>query len=440
MYRNKDFEIITNNIDKIKIKAAEEYKTKFEPTFDENKSVVEIILQFVKDNNLVLYGGVAQHLAIKLKNNSDGIYDEKDNVFYKYPEIADVEFYSTTPIVHTVELCNILYKNNFKYVRAIEAVHHNTYKIFVNFINYCDISYIPFKYLPTLSCSNLKIIDPYFMFVDTYRIITDPLTSYWRLDKAIIRFQKIITYYPLKCNADFTISNHKPVSADILNIIYDNILTQYKFVIVGPHAFKYYFKKATSKSCFYDNYYEIIVDNYDSDLAIILKIIKIHFNTRFNYVKYHPFFVFMDNRCEIFIDGVLSLIVHGDNKRCTIYKFMKKKNIYMGTFSLVCLYLLYWAFYYKIVCNNVAKYNTMFNMLCSLIKVRDEYLDAKNITVLDKSPFQDFRIKCNGDTMETLRYSRIYASKNPFRYVPSENSNPKIPIFKTENISGLKFK
>ena len=74
------------------------------------------------------------------------------------------------------------------------------FALFVNFLNYCDISYIPniiFNNMPIIKVDGIKSTHPHFMMVDAYRIFTDPMTSYWRLDKTIRRFQKIFKYFPV---------------------------------------------------------------------------------------------------------------------------------------------------------------------------------------------------------------------------------------------------
>jgi hypothetical protein len=437
MYRSIDIDKIRKSLSSIKVNASELYKRQFEPTFDENSDVTDAIIQYIRLNNKVIYGGLAQHLLIKLKNPKDGIYTEYKKGYFKYPDIADLEFYSKEPLQEVVNLTEWLFKKGFKYIRAAEAVHHNTYKIYVNYVNYCDISYMPLNNIPIIECNGgLKVTDPYFMLVDTYRVITDPLTSYWRLDKAIERFQKIHQYYPIECDVYCTIKkDKKTISKNILKFIYEEILKKSKHIVIGVHAYNYYKRHARTKKHKYVNYYEIIVDNYEEELSKILKTFQNNYS-RVKYVEYNPFFVFMDKRCEIYIDNILVLIVHRDNNRCTVYKYSKTKKIYIGTFSLVCLYLLYWTFYYKIVYTNIKKSNFYFSLFCCIIKDRNSYLDSKNKTVLSNTVFKEYTFDCFGITMDTLRYSRIFPSKNAFRYVPTGKSSIKIPTFKPDNISG----
>ena len=226
MYRKKDFETINLNIDKIKTDAIVEYKKNYEPTITEQVTVYNSIKKFIITNKRIVYGGVAQNLLIKNKNPKDTFYTEIDGVYYNWPDLADIEFYSPVPLEDIYNLTNYLLNLGFKYIEAKEGVHPETFKIFVNFINYCDITYMP-KYiyynLPTIIIENIVCTNKLFMLIDAYRVITDPLTSYWRLDKSIIRFQKILSYYPfninlLKNNKEIEFNNIDSESKNSINI------------------------------------------------------------------------------------------------------------------------------------------------------------------------------------------------------------------------------
>jgi hypothetical protein len=135
MYRHIDEEAILKNLSNLEDNAKQIYLNNYEPTINEIKSVYADIMNFIKEKKRIIYGGFAQNSLIKHKN--------KDDAFYKETDIADVEFYTPDPIGDTIDLVDMLHKKNYKYVEGKEGVHPETYKIFVNFINYCDISYMP---------------------------------------------------------------------------------------------------------------------------------------------------------------------------------------------------------------------------------------------------------------------------------------------------------
>ena len=86
--------------------------------------------------------------------------------------------------------------------------------------------------------------------------------------------------------------------------------------------------------------------------------------------------------------------------------------------------------------------NNCLLMLYNINKSKNLYLDNHNKTVLDKTPFQEFIIKCIGTPYDPIREARLEMTskhkkglKPNFRYEPSGNS-VKIPEFKFSNSSG----
>jgi hypothetical protein len=440
MYRIEDIEQITANIDKIKDDAAKEYKTFFEPTIDENAKVYKAIKDYIKRKGRVVYGGFAQNLLLMAKNPDESFYKEVNGVFYNWPDLADIEFYSTTPIADIIELTEELHSKGFKHIEGKEGVHAETYKIFVNFLNYCDISYVPknvYDNLPIININGLKCVSPHFMMVDTYRVLTDPLTSYWRLDKSIKRFQKLIKYYPIdESHNDMKINLQQ--NDEISRTIRKKIIQKSKLIVVGFHAFNYYVKKDLNE--YFINkfpYYEAISSNLDRDSKKVFSRLK-KFNVTMK--RFHPFFSFFDERVEYYYKNELIFILYGNNQRCTVYNHSKKKKTYFGTYNLVFMYLLFRYFYFYINHNKFS--NIISALIGKLHETRKKYLTERNITVIDKSPFQDFTLKCIGKPFDMMRESLLsglekkkQGKRMKFRYGASGKPG-KVPEFRFNNTSG----
>ena len=105
------------------------------------------------------------------------------------------------------------------------------------------------------------------------------------------------------------------------------------------------------------------------------------------------------------------------------------------------MYLLINYYYYIIIKNNnlMELYNLLY---INLFKLRNLYLNKNKITVIDKSPFQDFTLKCIGKPIEMKRNSMlsIIDKKNnnkifKFKYNPN-GLNGKIPNYIFTNKSG----
>jgi hypothetical protein len=93
----------------------------------------------------------------------------------------------------------LLYKKGYKYVVGKSATHFGTFKLYVNFQDYCDISFLPkniyhcFKYN---TVNGFKYIDMNYVILDKYRMFCDPMLSFWRLEKELKRLNLINKYYP----------------------------------------------------------------------------------------------------------------------------------------------------------------------------------------------------------------------------------------------------
>lgn len=444
MYRVEDMEKIEKNLDKIKDDAAREYKSLYEPTLNEISEVYLAIKNYIKKKGKVAYGGFAQNILLTAKNPDESFYKIIDGAFYNWPDVADMEFYSPTPLADIIELTEELHSMGFKHIEGKEGMHPETYKIFVNFINYCDISYMPsniYNNMPIIEVNGIKCAHPHFMMVDAYRVLTDPMTSYWRLDKSIKRFQKLLKYYPIEQdNADKKIDLKS--SPDVLKYTRKKIIHMSDLVVVGLAAFNYYVKKV-SDDLVINNYpyYELISKDFEDDAKKIFKRLTHKFGNKITTKEFHPFYSFMDKRIEYYYDSHLVLRLFGNNERCTVYNYSEKKKTHFGTFNLVFLYLL---FDYFLAFINRDKFNTELyhSLIAKFYNARNKYLDSRNITVIDHSPFQDFTFKCYGIPADPMRSALLQGLEKKkqgkqmkFRYGPSGRPG-KVPEYMFSNSSG----
>lgn len=438
MYRQLDLDIILRNLDNIENNAMLIKLDKYEPTMTEINNVYMEIINFIKTNNRIVYGGYAQNELIRMKNEED--------VFYNKSDIADIEFYSPDPIGDMIDLCDILQKKNYKYVEGKEGVHIETYKIFVNFMNYCDISYMPpdmYKNCPVIISDGVRLAHPHFMLIDAYRVYCDPMTSYFRLTKTFVRFTKLIKYYPFNENMIYNkIEYNTKPDSDTMNYIRKNIIHNSKMIVVGVYCFNTLMKIAKMPETYMmeDSFYQLISTDYTKDIDYIYNNLKKKYN---NITKksYYPFYQFLDKSTEFYYKDNIILRVYGNNDRCTVYRKSEKKKVLFGTFQLLLLYSL---IQYNIGIIRGNKFNEMQygTMLARLYKARDKYLEDKKITVLDKSPFQEFTTQCIGEPKDILRESflerarkREQGKQASFLYKPKGNPGKK-PNFKFDNTSG----
>lgn len=424
MLTDKEYELFKEHSDTIKINAAHTYKKLYEPTIEENVKVHKVICDYCIENNMIIYGGMAQHLLLKAKN--DKIYDEYEGAIFSWPDVADIEFYSTQPHNDGIKLAEKLHSSGFKLIEVKEGIHEDTFKIFVNLTGYCDITYMPrniYNSLNTIKINKFRIPNFYFLLVDIYRVVCDPLTSYWRLDKTISRAKLLFKYYSFeKFNNINNKSNSTYLSDNDISEL-NKIITNYNLIVIGVHAYNHYVNKKEKLE-----YIEAI---HTDDCNVNIENIKKELSKKYNNIKiskYHPYFQFLDKKFEFYNGNKLLLVIYKNNNRCITYNEFIKTDYYIGTYNLIILHFLINYQYDK-----SEKYLFYINQL---IKSRTKFFNSFNGTNLDDSIFKDFTIACKGVTCNPMRnkYIKKIVSKKKFNYIPSGKINLMVKNY--DNISG----
>lgn len=443
MYRKEDLEIINKNIDDIMDKAQLVFNDNYgEPTVEELDHVYGLIKQYIRDNNLIVYGGYAQNALINEKNPDDAFYKPSDN--------PDIEFYSYEPIKDLINICDMLYREGYKNIEGKEGVHPGTYKIFVNFHNYTDFSYMPeniFKNCPYIMVDDMKMTHPHFMYIDALRVYSDPMTSYFRLKKTFTRFNTLMRYYPFDETAidtmiEYSIDITEKEYDAVNNYIKNKILHHKEIIMIGHHLFNRFMEKAKMDKKYFvqEPYYQLISINYKKHKEAIYNLLSRNFKdiTR---KEYYPYFQFFDYTTEYYYKNQLILRLYGNNERCIVNKYSEKKNIKYGTTQLLLLYLL-GNYNIAIIRKNDFNRKIYLAMILRLYKARDKYLKDNNATVLDDTPFEEFVINCNGKPVDPIRSSLLeglerkkQGKKMKFTYRPSGNEG-KVPNYVFSNMSG----
>jgi hypothetical protein len=443
LFSNTDSSLLKTNIERINDQIKLKQNDIFKPTLHERLKIHNIILDFIKKNKRKVYGGYAVNKLLISKGCEP---------IYKDHEIPDIDFYSIDPNSDVIILCNLLFDSGYTRVSAREAKHQNTYSIFVNFDLYCDITYMPsniYKKTPYITIEDIIYVNPNFMIIDYLRMITDPLNSYWRIEKSFSRLIKLLEYFPLcKFNKEIEIGEtendfHIKNSIDI---ILDNIKNK-DIIVTGFYAYNYFLEKSkfTEKNKKIKKlnvpYLEIISKNYKEDFDSILKRLKEIYPDRINHTEFNPFFIFNGHSVEIYLDGELILIIYDYQKRC--HPFITYNNIKIGTLSLTLMYAQINVIKYRVLDDENFKLIYMI-MVSHLIQMKNYYLSKNKKTIFDETPFKDFVIDCissdvNPDHEQLLKFEQRRAQNKPamFIYDPSKNrKEKKDEKFFFANISG----
>ena len=217
--------------------------------------------------------------------------------------------------------------------------------------------------MPFKKIDNLHIIGPNFMMIDYFRLMSDPLTSYWRLEKTFNRFILLANLYPLP-SPTTNISIQAPEKElDIaFSLVHEFLLDKQSAVVTGMYQYNYFVKESeiykTDKNIKFSdiNYYEIISCNYFNDANELLDKLYDKFNlidkNIISYEEFYPFFQYLGYSVHIYCKKELIAIIYDHNNRCSPFKKVpalyfrsnsfndNKKHINLASYSVFMMYCL----------------------------------------------------------------------------------------------------
>ena len=459
LYDKKDLDLLSKNIDIINETIEKRHLELYEPGQQEKKNVTNMILEFVKTNKRKIYGGYAINKLIGDK--------DPDDMFYKDYQTPDVDFYSTTPIEDLINICNALYDKGFKRVNAKEAGHKDTYSIFVNFQLYCDITYVPkniYNRMPFKEVGGLNYIHPFFMAIDYLRMITDPLASYWRIEKSLKRMVLLQKHYPLpNISKPIEIIDSTPDLDKAVETITDFLTKRKSCITIGFYAYNYYVEKSETRNKNIKTinipYHEIISTNYKTDFDEINDILKKQFGPdRITHKEYFPFFQFTGYSVEILLDNEVICVIYSHNNKCLPYitspalSFPQGKatkingEITLGTFSLSLLFAQIMTIKYRVI-NDRTMTEVYMTIVSHLITARNDYFQKNKKNIFDDTIYKDFVVECIGEGIHPdrevgLRFEarRKKNKKAYYMYEPEKDVKSAETNYNFSNMSGNEIK
>ena len=171
-----------------------------DPLFDDLVKAINIVRGFIETNNLIIYGGTAIDMALRLKG--DHIYSEE------MLRIPDLDFYSPIHVEHSCALADELYDAGFVDARVITALHPTTMRVDIGDNHFiADVGYVPhaiFNRIPILTYNNLRIVTPTFQRMDIHLSLSFPFDGapreniFGRWKKDIKRFNILDRHYPVE--------------------------------------------------------------------------------------------------------------------------------------------------------------------------------------------------------------------------------------------------
>ena len=448
MLRSQDTTAIQVSLEELQKKSIKRKMDYYEPTKILLEKINQDIYKFIKEKKLIVYGGFAQNYLIKKKNEKDAFYNDEYS-------LADIEFYHYDPIGIGIELSMMLYKKGYKYIQFKEGVHEETYKLFVEFEGLADISYMP-KYIydcvPTITMDGFRFTHPNFMMVDAFRQYADPIFSFWRLERTFKRFNTLEKHYPVyneKLVKPIKYANKDIIDEKVFKTLRKEFLHDKELIVIHHYAYNYLMKKTKETRLVIDiPYLSVISVNYIRDVKEITKRLEELYPNKIKIKEFYPFFQFLGRKTEFYLDNKLIFVVYSHNDRCTVYQsnYSENKKTLFATFSLLRL-MLYAEYFNQMIHKNKKEEIEYLTLFTNIIKGRIEYLEEKDITVMDKSLFQEFTFDCIGSAIDTIRESRLRPLERKkqgkmlvYRFDPETAKDTKSPNYIFANSSGNPIK
>ena len=450
LYTNNHVQLLRDNFDNVK-KDLEKIKNNIlSPNMEERKVIHNIIINYCSEQKRKIYGGYAWHLLIQNKNPNDGLYSTD--------KIPDIDIYSPEPLTDWFNLCNLLFDAGFENVQGEEALHPETYTIKINRILFCDITYVPkniYARMPFQSIKGLNCIDPKFIAIDYFRILSDPISSLFRFFdcseelKTFTRYVKLQSYYNFPYNdRPYIVEKILPDKQLVLNDVYEFIKNKTSIVVIGFYAYNY-FRSSSGFNYVPIPYFEFISIDYKKDVLELLDLLNKH---NVNHKEFYPFFQFTDYSTEIYLGESLVCRIFGNNKKSVPYLELPARNFYtnkeskkfirFGSWAISLLYLLIGA-YKAYVAQNKTLQQSIYHLISHCLIARDTFLTTIKKTILDDTIFSEYVYNCIGDTITVEKERMILIEKRKknkepaiYRYEPKDGKKDPPKFLGFKNTSG----
>ena len=427
---------INNRKDKVKkyipdliIENEKVLDVKIIPTKKKMLQAADIVKEYIIKNKRKVFGGMAINEAIIAKNPKKSLYTSND--------FPDYDFYSPDPIKDMITIANLLVKAGFSNVSAKEAFHANTYKIQAELYEneLADISYVwSFNYhkIPTFVVKGIHFVRPDFQIMDMYRILTNPMTGWFKVEKNYKRCQLLEDLYLIKSkkqisqlsyNKKSIFDNPKYLFSHLDNLIDNFLKVRNDVIIIGNLAYNnlietskiYNMKKKLipiSKISVYTN-------NYDNVVSDCISFIKKNLDKTGDLTvdQYHPFLELYGKSSSININHHNIITIYSTD---ICQPYYSNNGLKYASYHLTLLHL--YANRFKSYTLNKTNNVKLLTFMIENLQYCREYFYKKNKKIgIEKTPYQELQIECMGNEIHTPFYEMVQRTKQnkSFRYFPN---------------------
>jgi hypothetical protein len=371
----------------------------------ETKKMLEIVVDFIVQNDLLLYGGTAINAMLP---KSEQFYD------YRY-ELPDYDAYSPNAMDDAVKLADIFFAQGFKDVEAKSGVHHGTYKVFVNQHSIADLTYIhPDLYLKLKRAVNvvdgLRYVPVNYLRMSCYLELSRPMGDVSRWEKVYKRLSKLNKYHPLvfkKCKQIPKRRKFTEKEVSLFNTALHTLASE-DVIFIGAYANKLYTNHSDIPNVENVSEFDVISSEPEKTCQVLMTALtKVGFFPR---IVTHPEIgELIHQHHSIMVDDQTVAIVFSP-VGCHSYNVVVDKyhnSLRLGTIDTLFSYYL--AFLYA---ERDYLDGARIECICSVL-----YKVQQDNRLTNKKPLQRFNIQCYG-TQETLASMREKRNEMLQKLVP----------------------
>lgn len=400
--------------------------------YEETLALMKIVEKFIIKKRLLLYGGYAINLLLP-----------KEDKFYKDYNINDFDCYSVNAKEDAYEIADLFYKKKYEYIEVRHAMHENTYRVYVNFIQVLDLTLMPketFDKLFKLTLLERKTsIYKHYKDLDKYIVpaillkrnlhyeLARPNDSYYRWEKIYSRlkvFNKLLKRHKYTKKIKIN-TNYIPISSNYNKII--RILLKYikknEYPIIDNYAIKLY-KNINSNNCCRineaSNYLVILSTDFIKTANEIIKLIESNIDKKIYKVYMLERLLLteiMNKRCRIIIENLITkekfTIINVVSTSSDCYSYIKINGYCVGSidtilFFLYSIYIIYFIFSKDSVKKNI------LNETLYYISLYEDLITKKYI----KDVYERLSIKCYGIEVDKNEIKKKFWTNTSSLYRP----------------------
>jgi hypothetical protein len=276
------------------------------------------------------------------------------------------------------------------------------------------------------------------MYIDYLRMYTDPMMSFWRLEKAIPRGLALLKNFPLEVgNGKIKYEQFSKAEEEVIKEIGKILSGMTDSVIhIGTYAVQFYTIDKEKRVL----PYEIMSVDYKKDVNNINDLLVKKF--KIETTEYFPYFQFYERHINFIYNGKVLLSIFDGVHKCVPFRKYEAGNI--ATFQYVLLHHLI-KYYYAI--NNKLDVTNINNIIGEIIRTRNNYLKKNNKTIMDNTIYKEFIIECLGKATDWKRHAFFDRKEKylkgkmvMYKYNPKTDYDDKLPDYKFANTSGNEIK